>query len=74
MYNIKINTSPFTKEFIKTLRELNDYKINGYLNIMESFDKEIDDISNKIKEIAENNEDAKLLMSIPGISFYSARF
>ena len=74
MYNIKIDGTPFTKEFIKTLRELNDYKINGYLNIMESFDKEIDDISNRIKEIAEDNEDAKLLMSIPGISFYSALF
>jgi Transposase and inactivated derivatives len=36
--------------------------------------KEIDEISNKIKEIANDNEDAKLLMSIPGISFYSALF
>ena len=74
MYNIKINASPFTKEFIKTLRELNDYKINGYLNVLEVLNKEIDDISNKIKEIANDNEDAKLLMSIPGISFYSALF
>ena len=46
MYNIKIDGTPFTKEYIKTLRELNDYKINGYLNIMESFNKEIGDISN----------------------------
>ena len=74
MYNIKIDGTPFTKEYIKTLRELNDYKINGYLNIMESFNKEIDEISNRIKEIANDNEDAKLLMSIPGISFYSALF
>ena len=74
MYNIKINTSPFTKEFIKTLRELNDCKINGYLNIIESFNKEIDDISNRKKDIAEDNEVAKLLMSIPGITFYSALF
>jgi transposase len=74
MYNIKIDGTPFTKEFIKTLRELNDYKINGYLNIMESFNKEIDDISNRIKEIANDNEDAKLFMNIPGISFYSALF
>ncbi|MFP3131031.1 MAG: transposase [Nitrososphaeria archaeon] len=74
MYNIKINASPFTKEFIKTLRELNDYKINGYLNVLEVLNKEIEDISNRIKEIANDNEDAKLLMSIPGISFYSALF
>ena len=38
MYNIKINASPFTKEYIKTLRELNDYKINGYLNIFDNGD------------------------------------
>ena len=74
MYNIKIDGTPFTKEYIKTLRELNDYKINGYLNIMESFNKEINDISNRIKDIANDSEDAKLLMSIPGISFYSALF
>ena len=40
MYNIKINASPFTKEFIKTLRELNDFKINGYLNVLEVLNKE----------------------------------
>ena len=28
----------------------------------------------RVKEIANYNEDAKLLMSIPGISFYSALF
>jgi len=74
MYNIKIDGTPFTKEYIKTLRELNDYKINCYLNVLEVLNKEIDDISNRIKEIANDNEDAKLLMSIPGISFYSALF
>jgi len=60
--------------YIKTLRELNDYKINGYLNVLEVLNKEIDDISNRIKDIAKDSEDAKLLMSIPGISFYSALF
>jgi len=74
MCNIKIDCTPFTKEFIKTLRELNDYKINGYLNVLEVLNKEIDDISNRIKVIAKDSEDAKLLMSIPRISFYSALF
>jgi len=67
MYSIKIDGTPFTKEYIKTLRELNDYKINGYLNVLEVLNKEIESISNRIKEIANYNEDAKLLMSIPGI-------
>ena len=30
------------------------------------------EISLKIKEIAKENEDAKLLMTIPGINYYSA--
>ena len=56
MYNINIDGTPFTKEYIKTLRELNDYKINGYLNVLEALNKEIDEISNRIKEIANDNE------------------
>ena len=51
MYNIKIDGTPFTKEFIKTLRELNDYKINGYLNVLEVLNKEIDEISNRIRKL-----------------------
>jgi len=31
MYNIKIDGTPFTNEYIKTLRELNDYKIDEWL-------------------------------------------
>ena len=51
MYNINIDGTPFTKEYIKTLRELNDYKINGYLNVLEVLNKEIDDISNRIRRL-----------------------
>jgi len=50
MYNIKINAYPFTKEYIKALRELNDYKINGYLNVLKVLNKEIDNISNRIRD------------------------
>jgi len=70
MYNIRIDGSPFTKEYIERLRELNDYKIDGYLNVIESLNKEIKDVSGRIMDIA--NEDARPLMGIPGISFYSA--
>ena len=39
---------------------------------MESLDTEIKDISKEILSIAKKDESAKLLMTIPGIGYYSA--
>jgi transposase len=52
---------------------LGDPKIVGYLKILSVLDSEIHEASETIKGIAkDDNKDAQLLMSIPGISFYSA--
>jgi transposase len=63
---------PFTKEHVQKLKELGDYRINGYLNIMESLDGEIKDVSRRILQMANEDETAKLLMTIPGVGYYSA--
>ncbi|MFP3130419.1 MAG: transposase [Nitrososphaeria archaeon] len=64
----------YVREAAKLDTELNRISmVIGYSG-QEALNKEIDEISNKIKEIANDNKDAKLLMSIPGISFYSALF
>lgn len=65
-------THTFTKGYIEKLRELNDYRINGYLRIIESLNDEINTISKKILLLAQEDETARLLMTIPGVGYYSA--
>jgi transposase len=63
---------PFSNKFNEKLRALNDYRINSYLDIIGSLDNQIKDVSKKILLIAKQDEMAKLLMTIPGIGYYSA--
>ena len=72
MYNTKIEGHPFTQEYINRLKQLNDYRINGYLDVIETLNREINDVDEMIKKQAEEDQNAKLLMTIPGISYYSA--
>jgi transposase len=62
----------FTHAYNEELEALNDYRINGYLHLIESLDSEIKDISKKILMLAKEDEMASLLMTIPGIGYYSA--
>jgi transposase len=72
MNNIKIEYSPFTKGFIEELRKIKDVRVEGYMRIIESLNLEIREASKKICSEAMSDESARLLMTIPGISFYSA--
>jgi transposase len=65
-------THTFSKAYIEKLKELKDYRINGYLRIIESLDDEINTVSKKILLLAQEDEMAKLLMTVPGIGYYSA--
>lgn len=40
-----VGTHTFTKGYIQKLKELNDYRINGYLRIIESLNDEINSVS-----------------------------
>ena len=62
----------FTKGHIENLKELDDYRINGYLRIIESLNDEINAVSKKILLLAQEDEMAKLLMTVPGIGYYLA--
>src|SRR5215467_14509739 len=64
----------FTHLYNEELKKLNDYRINGYLHLIESLDSEIKDVSKKILMLAKEDEMASLLMTIPGIGYYSALF
>jgi transposase len=72
MNNIKIGGSPFTKGFLDELRKVEDARIEGYIRIIERLNLEIHESSKIICSEALSDENARLLMTIPGISFYSA--
>jgi transposase len=63
---------PFSHMYIEKLKGMNDYRINGYLRIIESLDSEINDVSRKIRLYVKENDIARLLMTIPGIGHYSS--
>ena len=63
---------PFTHKHIEKLKEIKDYRIDGYLSMIESLDSEINDVSRKIKTCVNENDITRLLMTIPGIGYYSA--
>ena len=57
---------------MEELRKIKDVRIEGYLRIIDSLNLEIHGASEKICNEAMNDESDRLLMTIPGISFYSA--
>jgi transposase len=74
MKGIKINAEyrPFTIQFVQELKKIGDYRIDGFLKVISSLNEEIREISLKIKNESSEDEYAKLLMTIPGIGYYSA--
>ena len=58
--SVVTGTHTFTKGYIEKLRELDDYRINGYLRVIESLNIQIDTISKKILLLAKEDEMAKL--------------
>ncbi len=72
MNNVSIDMGPFTKGFVEKVRALDDSRVQSYLRLIDGLNREIHEASRTIREKAGSNEDAKLLMTIPGISFFSA--
>ena len=62
----------FTIDGINWLRSLNLEPIDMYLRLIEALDREITLLSNELKEKASDDEEVKLLITIPGIGYYSA--
>ena len=72
MNNISIEAGPFTKGFVEEVRKIDDARVQGYLRLIDGLNREIREASATIRQKAGSNEDANLLMTIPGVSFYSA--
>ncbi|MCM8777593.1 MAG: IS110 family transposase [Candidatus Omnitrophica bacterium] len=62
------------REFLKEVELPDIYKeeMNTYLNLIDTIDKHIERKEKQIRKIVKEEELAKLLMTIPGISWFSA--
>jgi len=60
--------------FLRALPLPENYKIalEGYLNVLDTVREEIKSVSRKVQQVAEQDLDAMLLMTIPGVGYYSA--
>jgi len=60
--------------FLHSLTFVENYKIaiEGYLTVLDAVRQEIREVSKKVRQIAEEDTDTLLLMTIPGMGYYSA--
>lgn len=65
-------STTFSNNYVQKLKQLNDYRIDAYLRLIDSLDSEIKKVSKEIQSRAEKEDVAKLLVTIPGIGYYSA--
>jgi hypothetical protein len=73
MQGVRItDTSAFSNNCVQKLKQLNDYRIDAYLRLFDSLDSEIKKVSKEIQSRAEKEDVTKLLVTIPGIGYYSA--
>jgi transposase len=69
---IKYDGDLFTESGRSYLRSLNLDAVNDYLDTVEFLNRKIRELDEKVKPLAESDRYAKLLMTIPGVSHYSA--
>jgi len=62
------------KEFLNSLSlsEVYQKAIDGYLSVLNELDKQIKVVDKTVAVSAKDDEDAKLIITIPGIGYYSA--
>lgn len=63
---------PFSKIYVQHLKDLQNYRIDGYIRLIDSLNCEINCVSTMIHRFAQEDRMASLLTSIPGIGYYSA--
>lgn len=69
---IELQGSPWTKHWVRQLERLGIDAIDDYLTMIRALSLRIARIDNEIKEEAQKSREASLLMTIPGVSHFSA--
>ncbi len=72
-----IYSDTFGKKGIEYLRTLalpmtDRFELDSYLDILENINKQIKDTTERVEEFVDQHPHARLLMSIPGVDYYSA--
>ena len=62
----------FTRKGVEWLHSLNLEPVECYLRILEVLNGEIRCLSRQLRRLARDDEDVRLLMSIPGVGYYLA--
>jgi len=69
---IRIPGVTFTTTYNNKLKALGDYRIDGFLQQINSLNLQIADLNSKIYAAVQINPDAMLIKSIPGVGDYSS--
>jgi transposase len=69
---IRILKNPFAKRRAPMLRELGIKAIDECLTMIKVLNERIEGVSDELKRWAEEDENARLLMTIPGVGYFSA--
>src|SRR2546422_2868751 len=69
---LKYEGDPFTEDGKVYLRSLAIDAVNDYLETIEFLNRKIHELDEKVRRVVESDKSAKLLMTVPGISYYSA--
>ena len=69
---IRVLKNPFTKRGALSLKDYGIKAVDECLAMIGALNGRIKEISDELKKKAEENEDARLLMTIPGVGYFSA--
>jgi len=69
---IRVEESPFTKRGMTRTRELGVDSINECVEVIAALDERVNKVSKELERRAKVSDDAKLLMTIPGVGYFSA--
>lgn len=73
-YGIRIKGASFSKQYIERLRNINEYRINDYLDIIDIINERISGLDDIILQTIQrwSDDSAKCLLTVPGIGPYTA--
>lgn len=70
--SIRIPGSPFTSQFNKSLRDLNNWRINEYLDMISACTRHMAAADAKLEGVLRTDTGAQLLKTIPGVGTFTA--